>query len=173
MWYHLFLAACLLLALFGEPAQRRLWFIIMTATILSMLMGVMGLDRVTSHWKLIPYAGLEAATIAALYGLAWCSPSRLQAIVLTVAWLVHVTCWIDCEFGTSIIFDHYVQALQGIAVAQLLIGWRGFLRMATMVIRYMGAAGEIPGLGPLLDPSGADRVVLHPPQSPRHSSRQT
>ena len=159
MWYSAFLLLALLLAVFGLPADRRVWLIIALSTVVSQMIGAAGLDAVVESWKLVPYAFLEVITINALYGWAWCRTARLQSVALCGAWSAHALLYFDLITGSSIIYVSYEWVIMAIAGIQLLIGYDGFAYIFRRVARYLSVVDALPGTRPIC---GTGLVVNRP-----------
>ena len=133
--------------------------IVLGAGIVSVLIGHAGLDGVNDPWKLIPYATIELATIALIYGNAWNRTGMLMSVALAFAWLSHVALYVDLITGLSIIYDRYEMTLVVIAVAQLIIGYAGFLHIGRAVAQYLQNIDAIPGTAPIFGAGDLRGVV--------------
>lgn len=118
-WYHLFMLGVLLLWIGAVPSDRSALRIVMAASVASWLLVEFLTFRVPGAWKLVIPAALETLTITAL--LRWSSgPTAYKQVVLVgVAWLAHVTCFLDLRLGTDFVYSHYEDVLAFVAGAQL------------------------------------------------------
>lgn len=108
-----------LLALSTRRDRAALW-IVTISNLVGWLLVIFVTRQIHAPWKLaIPAAG-ETLTILALVTIGQNRSAYFQAVLLLIAWLAHVLCYVDCQTGSSLVYDHYEQILAGVALAQLL-----------------------------------------------------
>lgn len=119
--FALVLPVCLVLLLaFSTKKDRAALWIVTISNLVGWLLVVFVTRQIHAPWKLaIPAAG-ETLTIFALITIGGNRSSFFQAICLLIAWLSHVLCYVDCETGSNLVYDHYEKILDGVAFAQLL-----------------------------------------------------
>ena len=119
-WYLAFLGCLLFLLLFSTQRDRASLLIVTVSNIIGLLLVIFVTRQIHAPWKLaIPGAG-ETLTILALIGVARNRTAYFQAILLLIAWCAHLLCYVDCETGSNLVYDHYEQILGGVAVLQIL-----------------------------------------------------
>jgi hypothetical protein len=116
----LFLVCLLLLLAFATKKDRAALWIITISNVVGWLLVIFVTRQIHAPWKLVIPAGGETLTILALIGIGRNRSSLIQASLLLIAWLSHVLCYVDCQTGSNLVYDHYEQILAGVAVCQLL-----------------------------------------------------
>lgn len=133
----IFFPLCLLfLLVWSTPKDRAALWIVTLSNFVGWLLVLTVTRQIHAPWKLvIPGAG-ETLTILALITLGRNRSSYIQAVLLLIAWCAHLLCYLDCQTGSNLVYDHYEQILALVAVGQLLGFHDTYFNLARRVQRW-------------------------------------
>jgi len=124
----LFFIACLGLSLIASPRNAQVWRILASISFLNILLNFVALDSIDS--KYIPLiAGLfETLTISLIIHRAFCLLGLGQALIIAVAWGIHLALYFDLILGGFIVYVHYESLMLAVSSLQLALGWNDVAR---------------------------------------------
>jgi hypothetical protein len=160
-WYFFFALAILLLWLTATAADRPALFVILCATAASWLIVDLVTVRFTGAWKLVVPGFVETATILALLRWARSRSGWQQVGCVSVAWLAHVLCFYDLQFGANLVYDRYETILALVAAAQVALFYDTYTHHLRRLGRWWDSLGA--NRGGAVSHAGASAVVLHRP----------
>lgn len=164
-WYSAFLAATIALGLLATKQDRAAARIVCLATLASMLLVDNLTRQIVGAWKLAIPGTMETLTILCLLRWARNRTGYAQVVCLSVAWIAHLLCYVDCVTGSDLIYTHYESVLGFVSIAQFAffhdtIGHN--LRKLADWVRYLGASHVN-----FLRPSGVRYGILRNPHPPK------
>lgn len=117
----IFFPLCLLfLLVWSTPKDRAALWIVTISNAIGWLLVIFVTRQIHAPWKLvIPGAG-ETLTILALVSIGRNRTAFIQAGLLLIAWCAHLLCYVDCQSGSNLVYDHYEQILACVALGQLI-----------------------------------------------------
>lgn len=135
-WYTAWTFCVFALWLASTPKDRVSLRIILIASIVSWVLVDFVTRPIPGAWKLVIPGAVEVATIGALMQWGRNRTAYIQVVLLLVAWLAHIVCWIDVIHGTDYIYSNYDILIQAVAVGQLIACYDTLLSAPARTLAY-------------------------------------